>query len=246
MASHNRNEICKMKIALCISGQPRCFEKGYEYHYKNIIENNDVDVFIHTWKSASLNELIDLYRPKGSMIEESVKPNLSKYTRVPPPQPNWKVKNPALSTYAQLYAIKKCNQLKVQEEIKTKIVYDWVIRSRFDFAINVPIPFDELDNNKLHIPNCRMTPERDFGNDQFAFSGSRVMNAYAKAFDYIDYHYDKGTQMMCEDLMSANWKYHDMVGENLVYCNINHPFPPGKYNGTWHSLIREDFEQWAV
>ena len=28
-----------MKIALCISGQPRCFEKGYEYHYKNIIEN---------------------------------------------------------------------------------------------------------------------------------------------------------------------------------------------------------------
>ena len=35
--------------------------------------------------------------------------------------------------------------------------------------------------------------------------------------------------MMCEDLMSANWKYHDMVGENLVYCNIDHPFPPGPH-----------------
>ena len=44
MATHNTNEIHKMKIALCISGQPRSFEKGYEYHYKNIIENNDVDV----------------------------------------------------------------------------------------------------------------------------------------------------------------------------------------------------------
>ena len=51
-----------MKIALCISGQPRSFEKGYEYHYKNIIENNDVDVFIHTWKSPNLNELIDFIK----------------------------------------------------------------------------------------------------------------------------------------------------------------------------------------
>jgi hypothetical protein len=50
--------------------------------------------------------------------------------------------------------------------------------------------------------------------------------------------------MMCEDMMSANWKEKGLVGENLVYCNINHPFPPGAYNGTWHSLIREDFEQW--
>ena len=107
--------------------------------------------------------------------------------------------------------------------MKNKFVYDWVIRSRFDFAINVRIPFEELNNNKLHIPNCRMTKEILVMTS--LLFGSRVMNAYAKTFDYIDYHYDKGTQMMCEDLMSANWKYHDMV-ENLVYCNINHPFPP--------------------
>jgi hypothetical protein len=49
---------------------------------------------------------------------------------------------------------------------------------------------------------------------------------------------------MCEDFMSANWKRAGLVGEKLVYCNINHPFPPGEYNGTWHSLIREDFEKW--
>jgi hypothetical protein len=90
-----------------------------------------------------------------------------------------------------------------------------------------------------------MTPQRDFGNDQFAFSSSENMDKYANAFDFIDYHYDRGTQMMCEDLMSENWKHFNLVGENLVYCNINHPFPPGPYNGTWHSLLREDFEQWA-
>ena len=51
-------------------------------------------------------------------------------------------------------------------------------------------------------------------------------------------------QMMCEDMMSENWKANNLVGENLIYCNLDHPFPPGQYNGTWHSLIREDFEQW--
>ena len=122
--------------------------------------------------------------------------------------------------------------------------FDWVIRSRFDFAINAKIPFEELDNSKLHIPNCRMVPSRDFGNDQFAFSSSENMDKYSDTFNRIDEFYDSGTQMMCEDLMSANWKQSGLVGENLVYCDINHPFPPGPYNGTWHSLIREDFEQW--
>ena len=57
--------------------------------------------------------------------------------------------------------------------------------------------------------------------------------------------YDEdGIQMMCEDMMSENWKQKGLVGKNLVYCNVNHPFPPGQYNGTWHSLVREDFEQW--
>ena len=157
-----------MKIALCITGQPRSFEKGYEYHYKNIIENNDVDVFIHTLKSPNLNELIDLYKPKGSMIEESVNPDLSKYTSV---TTSTKLEGKSLHYQHMLSCmqLRKCNQLKVKEEVKNKFVYDWVIRSRFDFAINVRIPFEELNNNKLHIPNCRMTPARDFGNDQFAF-----------------------------------------------------------------------------
>jgi hypothetical protein len=233
------------KIALCITGQTRCVEAGYEYHKNNIINGNEVTVFVHTWESPNTKKVFELYKPEAMMVEESINPDLSKYTRVPPPQPNWKVKNPALSTYAQLYAIKKCNELKSVYEEDNNMTFDWVIRSRFDFAINVRIPFYELDNSKLYIPNCRMTPQRDFGNDQFAFSSSENMNKYAKAFDFIDQHYDRGTQMMCEDLMSENWKHFNMVGENLVYCNINHPFPPGPYNGTWHSLLREDFEQWA-
>jgi hypothetical protein len=133
---------------------------------------------------------------------------------------------------------------KREYEEYNNMKFDWVVRSRFDFAINVRIPFEELDNNKLHIPNCRMTPSRDFGSDQFAFSSSENMDKYADAYNCIDNLYNSGVQYMMEDFMSANWKLHNLVGENLMYCDINHPFPPGEYNGTWHSLLREDMQEW--
>ena len=233
-----------MKIALCLSGQPRSVKQGYEFVKRNILDGNDVTVFCHVWENPEVID-IELYKPEAYMMEKSLTDDLSKYTRFPPPQPNWKVKDPVRSTYNQLYAILKCNELKLVYEKENNIVFDWVIRSRFDFAINAKIPFEQLDNNKLHIPNCRMVPSRDFGNDQFAFSSSKNMDKYADTFNRIDEFYDSGTQMMCEDLMSANWKQKGLVGENLVYCDINHPFPPGPYNGTPHSLLREDFEQWA-
>ncbi len=233
-----------MKIALCLSGQPRCVKQGYEYHKNNLLDLYDVDVFCHVWDSPGVED-VSAYAPVATMIEKPLTNDLSKFTRVPPPQPNWKVKDPARSTYNQLYGIMKCNELKTVYEESNNIKFDWVIRSRFDFAINVRIPFADLDNTKLHIPNCRMTPQRDFGNDQFAFSSSENMDKYADTFNRIDEFYDEdGVQMMCEDMMSENWKANNLVGENLIYCNLDHPFPPGQYNGTWHSLIREDFEQW--
>ena len=232
------------KIALCLSGQPRSVELAFPYVKNNILGGNDVTVFTFSWGKDNQN-ILDLYKPASSIVrEQNVIPDFSQYTRFPPPQPNWKVKDPKLSTWSQLYAIAECNELKKQYEKENNMVFDWVIRSRFDFAINTYIPFEVLDNSKLYIPNCRMTPERDFGNDQFAFSSSENMDNYSRCFYHINDFYNDGVQYMCEDFMSANWKLYNLVGENLVYCDINHPFPPGPYNGTWHSLIREDFEEW--
>jgi hypothetical protein len=235
-----------MKIALCLSGQPRMVEAGYQFHYENIIKDNDVTVFFHTWETPdNLHEkAIELYKPDEYIVEAPLSVDLSRYTNTPPPSPNWKVKDGRMSTYAQLYAINWCNATKKRWESTHYEKFDWVIRSRFDFAINVRIPFDELDNSKLYIPNCRMSPNRDFGNDQFAFSSSENMDKYARTVEHIDEFYEQGVQYMCEDFMSANWKKYGLVGDNLVYCDIDHPFPPGPYNSTWHSLIREDFEEW--
>jgi glycosyltransferase involved in cell wall biosynthesis len=49
-----------MRIALCISGQPRMWEKGYEYHYRNIIKGNDVTVF--TSNSSHLTDKLPKFK----------------------------------------------------------------------------------------------------------------------------------------------------------------------------------------
>jgi len=233
-----------VKIALCLSGQPRAFDQGYEFVHKNLLQDHDVEVFIHTWRSEQANEAIMKYQARTWQIDHVLTNDLSKYTNVPPPQPNWKVKDPARATWNQLYGVMKCNSLKSEFELLYDMKFDWVIRSRFDFALNTAIDFKSLNNSKLYIPNCRMTPARDFGNDQFAMSSSSNMDKYADAFNHIEEFYDASTVMISEDMMSQNWKLHGLVGENLVYCNMNHPFPPGSNNGTWHSLIRVDFDKW--
>ena len=38
-----------MKIALCLSGQPRNLDECYPFFYESLLRGNDVDVFAHVW-----------------------------------------------------------------------------------------------------------------------------------------------------------------------------------------------------
>ena len=38
-----------MKLALCLSGQPRDVDIIYPILKQSILDDNDVDVFVHTW-----------------------------------------------------------------------------------------------------------------------------------------------------------------------------------------------------
>lgn len=229
-----------MKIALCLSGQARSFEKGFEYHKKNLLDHYDVDVFIHTWAGPEIEKLSELYNPIAIMVEEPLKGDFdSKYTNTPNA-----AMHPPRFTVAMFYSMYKSCELKTTHEISEGFNYDWVLKSRTDYALNVKIPFEELDNTKLYMPNCRMVPEKDFGNDQFAFGNSQVMNKRMSIYMNMNHFYDQGVQMIGEDMLRAQLHESDLFGEKLVYVNMNNPFPPGQYNGTWHSLIRDDCAEW--
>jgi hypothetical protein len=231
-----------MKIALCFSGQPRSFKTGYEYYKKNLLEKYDVDVFFHTWADSNVDEVADLYDPKGYVISDRLDKDLinAQYPRCADA-----VKYPAIATVSSFYSIYESSRIKSQYELNKGFKYDWVIRTRFDYALNITIPFNDLSDKKLYVPHCRMSPAHDFCNDQFAFSNSVNMNKYMSTYMFLNHYYDDlGVVMNGEDMLAANLKYHKLIGDNMIYVNMNNPFPPGKYNGTWHSLIRDDMENW--
>lgn len=230
-----------MKIALCFSGQPRGLKEAFEFYSKNLLSDN-VDVFCHSWNSEFNDDILKLYRPKLARFDD-VKFTVdddSKYSNTPNPK-KW----PPRFTLSAYYSVNESLKLKQMYERDNNIKYDWVIKTRYDYAINIVLPLAELDNSKLYVPNCRMTPNRDFCNDQFAFSSSEIMDKYMSTYDHIQEFYDVGCEMIGEEMLKANLKKHNLIGENLVYVNMNNPFPPGPHNGTWHSLIREDYEFWT-
>jgi hypothetical protein len=231
-----------MKIALCFSGQPRGLKVAYNYYKENLLDLYDVDVFCHSWNSDVNDDILKLYNPKSYKFEDYIFDESydGKYTNTPNPE-----KYPPRFTLSSFYSISQSSILKNEYETKNNFVYDWVIRTRYDFALNVKIPFEDLCSNKIYVPNCHMTPEKDFCNDQFAFSNSAFMSKYMNTFSNIDEYYETGVELIGERMLQANIKAYGLVGKNLQYIDVNHPFPPGLHNGTWHSLVREDYESWV-
>ncbi len=231
-----------MKIAVCISGQPRAYAQGYEYLKRNLLDKYDCDIFIHTWhnKVYRTTDVIELYKPVEWKAENQLSKSFydSKYTNTPDAN-GW----PPHATVSMFYSTFQALVLKTNHELLHSR-YDWIVKTRFDYALNGVLPFEHLDRNKLYIPNCRMTPLRDFGNDQFAFGSNHVMTDYMSTYLHMDQYYNAGCAMIGEDMMSANLHRHGLVGERLVYVDMKNPFPPGKYNGTPHSLIRDDMDLW--
>jgi hypothetical protein len=69
-----------MKIALCLSGQPRAIESGFNSLNESILKHNDVDVFIHTWfdgENLSTNSVIP--GREGNILDSNAIQKLKQY-----------------------------------------------------------------------------------------------------------------------------------------------------------------------
>jgi len=207
-----------MKIAVCLSGQPRKALETYLYIFKNIIEPNNADVFMHMHydknnlfmeKSHADNGncilekdidklLIDLYKPTQYLIESPrnfKKPNLQLdekrllRSKQMNNHKNWTDIEHTEYTIKQVmsmyYSIYKSNELKEIYSNETGIVYDYVIRIRFDLKITTPIICKNLDPNILYY--IEMGQPDQMISDWLNIGSNAIMNIYASQYLNLEY-----------------------------------------------------------
>lgn len=204
----------KRKIALCISGYLRTFEDCYPSILENVIQDNNVDIFIHTYDkighSSGWRSPIDLSENINMRFLESL-PNLKtlvtekwddikwqfeKFKKIVPNVTNINV----IATI--FYKIYQCNELKKQYERENNFIYDLVIRMRgdqiFTKKINFDFPLDKIlinaypwgdedyvDHYQLHDEKT-MDHENECLNDRFAVGSSSNIDYVSDLYNHFE------------------------------------------------------------
>ena len=192
-----------MKVALCISGQPRNVNRGIE----NILQNIkfDFDVFVHSWwdnKSHTKTFKKILFGGRVDEVSEIVQNDWidkiyehfdinkilvekQKQFDIPEVFENRKLKfTHTFGVYSSLYSVYQCNQLKRDFEFENKFKYDWVIRTRSDFGLSEPVNMNKFNSDIIYAPNDNS--HRYGFNDQFAIGSSKNMDIYSNVFSNIE------------------------------------------------------------
>jgi hypothetical protein len=244
-----------MKIALCLSGQPRELEEGYSYWKKNLLDHYDVDIFVHSWNSHLNDDIVGLYDPTLRTFEDyKFSPEYDKIY-----EQNC-IHETSLPRYSlsQFYSILQSRNLKNQYEDQNNLKYDWVIRGRFDYALNISFDFNNLDNTLIYVPKRKYikadnTHEYCFC-DLFAFGSSENMNKYMSVYEHIEkYSKIPGYKFYGENLVSTtlietglrnHHGYPERKNEKIRYVDMQDPFigNPESNGRRWiYSLIRHDW-----
>lgn len=195
-----------MNIAICLSGGIKYPEKSLG-SIKHILPNDNVKVFIHTWeidnvdsyKSSSFANkmwnkdflgdlaILNEYKAEEILLEKySVKEKdfkiffkslkFSSYPR----QHIMNIEYD-LAPISMYYSMFKSNELKSNYEKQNNMIFDKVIRMRFDTEFYEDLNILNLSDN-LNIPSGRDWSEIGV-NDQFAIGSSSDMDIY---FDLIN------------------------------------------------------------
>ena len=202
-----------MKIALCLhgyfvnSGGTQASVQGAQYIKDNIIKDNNVDIFVHSWEqSQSIQDLItSTYNPTQCLFETQNKfeKELSKikfsdfddsFNRA---QTMYKGNSP-FQTLSFLYSRKQVMTLKKNHEEEAGFKYDCVVLARFGLGQRgkecpqkyyaTDIRFDpSLDMNYLY--SC-FWDQLNWGYaDHWFYSNSINMDIVGNAFDKVIPYY---------------------------------------------------------
>jgi hypothetical protein len=174
-----------MKIALCLSGQPRQISSNIEQLKKNLIIPSGIeDIFVHTWFDKNFvgcrfstaqphqSNIVGIWEHNTIDLIESLNP---KKLIIEPPnefsQFSHLESHPtAIQTQiaSMMYSVYRANALKSEYEYENGFKYDLVIKTRFDIlfsqSYNIANYLDIDWKNKIHASHRHQHMRRDHSN----------------------------------------------------------------------------------
>jgi hypothetical protein len=248
-----------MKVAVCLSGQPRFAEHAYPNIYETLIKPNNADVFFHCWydkelvgkpyvnyhvngwdysnnKSQYQNNmdelLLNLYKPKKYIFENEknfIDTKLELDDILKTHARHYTREYFVNMLYSSWYSINKSNLLKEQYRLENDVKYDFIIRARFDTTLNHIINCSMLNKEYLYTDTRPSLPPRMI-EDWFAIGSNKIMNIYSSAFNYMEYAVDISN------------KYDKIFcGETLVYEMVRvFNIPHVRISNLIHTPIRQN------
>jgi hypothetical protein len=207
--------VLDMKIALCLSGQPRGLPLSIDMLNKNLVGIENMDIFLHAWFDSSMigkpydsaqpaqdgkvgiahekteELLLDDLRPVDYIIESQKYFEWADKLRGLPDANQQKMASIFYSMYT-------ANLIKRHYELANNFKYDLVIRTRYDMCYRHPINvLDFTELAKTHIitsekfQGMRNDPNFLHGwytlTDIFAFSSSENMDVFCDTYPHMEY-----------------------------------------------------------
>ena len=174
----------KPRIAVCLYGQPRRYQEGYNtmVHFINANPEYQFDFYYHTWtkpkdvsgivlyetakwRPLSYNELImdnniieklnELYKPVGHCYSEPINFDINKES-IMYNESERQFRENANNITSQIFSRQSVRDILEKVVLTYNIKYEYVVSTRFDFLKKINIKLNTLEKNKLYMSDLKL------------------------------------------------------------------------------------------
>ena len=166
-----------MKVALMLTGLARKVQEGYEQYWKHIIDNNDVDLYLHAWEVEDYKSIIDVYKDYELINTEKPFKFTSHRQGIESPNDDKSRPLPEFDVHGNF----RCLPMLYSWEKMYKFIhysgkqYDCIIRSRYDLGSHIPINLKNLNMDRINITN-RHWPDSPITDDNLCILNQQNAN----------------------------------------------------------------------
>lgn len=142
-----------MKVALILTGLARKVEEGYNQFWKHVLDNYDVDVYLHCWKDEEWEKVPEVY-PNNVFLCQQEPFKFTEYQVGVVSQKDDKARPlkeyDVSGNFRQLPMFYSWQAAYRGMKASGKH-YDCIIRSRYDMTTRIPLNLRKLDLEKINI-----------------------------------------------------------------------------------------------